>query len=270
MTNLAPKSDSTSGSKEDSGNENLGSGGTQPLKLNVVDMTQQRLDLARRKELKFVVSGVDTDRLRDILSLSCTPVKHNNKVSVVRSIYFDDFALSACNANIKGLGSRQKLRVRWYDQLRPGKRFYVEIKWRDNRVTGKHRLEVDSSVDLSEVSYRDFKRALLDQLPDNLKPFVHRFSDPVVLVEYNRQHFVSLDQTVRLTIDYDLGFYSQVGKRRVSTNLAFRKPIIVVEAKVSVGSEKAIKQILKPLRTRIGKCSKYVHGCHAIGLIHEV
>jgi VTC domain len=108
----------------------------------VLDQTEKRLDLAERREVKFVLTGSDIGTLRRVLETNTRRQIHNHEVSTVRSVYFDDARLSACQANLDGLGIRRKLRLRWYDQLMPGHEGYLEIKWRNNRVTGKHRMHV--------------------------------------------------------------------------------------------------------------------------------
>ncbi len=82
-----------------------------------------RSDLASRREVKFTVPGADLGKLRDILDVNCRRLVHNDPISTVRSIYFGDVRLSACQANLAGVGRRQKLRLRWYDSLEPGEDF---------------------------------------------------------------------------------------------------------------------------------------------------
>ncbi|MFO0911655.1 MAG: polyphosphate polymerase domain-containing protein [Pirellulales bacterium] len=238
------------------------------LKFVVTDVTEERADLARRKEFKFVVPGTDWLKLRRLLEVNARPVVYNRRESKVRSIYFDDASLSACYANLNGLGQRDKLRLRWYDSLVPARSFFVEIKWRRNRVTGKHRLAVTSSQPLGELSYRQITAHLLDDLPVELRPVVLRYHEPTVLVEYSREHYLSTDGAVRLTIDRDIAFFDQTGRRGINTR--FRQPLedlVLVEAKVGVGQEHLVQRMLYPFCLRTERCSKYVHGCQTLGLV---
>ena len=114
-----------------------------------------RSDLASRREVKFTLPGADLGKLRNVLEVNCRRLVHNDPISTVRSIYFDDVRLSACQANLAGVGRRQKLRLRWYDSLKPGRHFFFEIKWRNNRITGKHRLQLQAAEPLTEMSYCD-------------------------------------------------------------------------------------------------------------------
>ncbi len=91
-------------------------------------------------------------------------------ISTVNSVYFDDAALSTCQANLDGLGRRNKVRIRWYDTPQPGHSFFFEIKWRDNRVTGKHRLQMRASERLSELSYDTILASLSAASLRNVNP----------------------------------------------------------------------------------------------------
>lgn len=234
----------------------------------VVDFGTTRSDLATRKEIKFNYEGADLGKFRRLLETNCRRLVHNNPVSVVRSIYFDDLGLSACRANLDGIGCRRKLRLRWYDSLWPGKSFFFEIKWRHNRVTGKHRLQIESDVPLVELSYRQIAAGLRSAIPADYLGDVYGFDEPIMIVQYQREHFASDDGCCRLTLDYDLAFYDQTCKARISTVFPQRLPhLIVVEGKSPIGREAELRRWLFPLQARVGRCSKYVHGCHLLGLL---
>lgn len=234
----------------------------------VIGSQTTRSDLASRREVKFTLGAADLGKLRTILDVNCRRLVHNQRVSTVRSIYFDDVRLSACRANLAGVGRRQKLRLRWYDSLTPGKDFFFEIKWRNNRITGKHRLQIEAPRPLVEMSYRQIVEGLLATLPDQHIGQVLASSEPVAIAEYKREHFASGDGSLRITLDYDLAFYDQTGRRFMNTSFPHRlDDLIVIEGKTPVGREWELKRLLYPLALRVGRCSKYVHGCRLLGLI---
>ena len=227
-----------------------------------------RSDLEVRREVKFTLPGADLGKLRDILDANCRRLIHNDQISTVRSIYFDDVRLSACRANLAGLGRREKRRLRWYDSLNPGADFFFEIKWRENRITGKHRLQLRASRPLAELSYRQIMNGLMETLPKQHVGRVLVASEPVAIVEYKREHFASADGGLRITLDYDLAFYDQTGKRFITTSFPCRfHDLVVVEGKTPVGRERELQAMLYPLALRVGRCSKYVHGCRLLNLI---
>lgn len=241
-----------------------------PVAFRITAHDVKRHDLAERKEIKFTFPHADVGKLRGLLDANCRRLVYHHRVSTVRSIYFDDAALSACWANLDGLGRRHKLRVRWYDALRPAGVFFLEIKWRRTRVTGKHRWRLESEPGLEQLSYREIVRGLQAVIPPDLLGQVFAYCEPVVLVQYRREHFASADGRVRITLDYDLTYYDQVGKSRISTSFPRRQErLVVIEGKTPIGREAELQQLFFPLRARMSRCSKYVEGCRALGLVHD-
>jgi hypothetical protein len=245
--------------------------------MKVVDESADRPDLARRREVKYAVDGADVDAIRSVLGGSCQQVVHNQRVSKVRSIYFDDITLSACRANIDGLGIRRKLRLRWYDLPRPSHDFFLEIKWRQNKVTGKHRLQMYSPEPLHELTYRQIITRLAACVPQRFQAALIAYPEPVAIVEYSREHFVArthqlrskdgapLAGQLRLTIDYNLAFYDQSMRQTISSS--FRKPfgdLVVLEGKVPVGYEAELRHLMFPITARPTRCSKYLYACQTL------
>lgn len=238
--------------------------------VTVTDQTAERKDLAKRAEIKYALPGVDIDKLRSHLAGNCRQLVHNNRVSVVRSIYFDDESLSACRANLDGISSRRKLRIRWYDTTTPKHDVYVEIKWRENRITGKHRLHVQSQRPLDELSYSQINECLWQSLPEEYRCQMIIAPDPIMIVQYDREHFSSDDGSLRVTLDYNLTFYDQVGRQSIATDFPCRMDDhAVIEGKVPVGRDADLRRLLYPYVPRANRCSKYVHGCRLLGHIRD-
>lgn len=236
--------------------------------LTILDESEARQDLANRRETKFALVSADIGKVRKVLETNSRRQIHNHEVSTVRSIYFDDVRLSACRANLDGIGQRRKVRLRWYDRPLPGNDSYLEIKWRDNKVTGKHRLRVRCEHSLGELSFAQMRELFLDSIPPRYLPYLLRYSEPIVTVEYKREHFTSRDNRLRATIDYDLTFYNQLGKQQASTRFGHRLTnFMVLEGKTPVGCENELRAMFAPLSLRACRCSKYVYGCRELGLI---
>ncbi len=239
--------------------------------LRVVDWGSTRRDLASRRETKYALSYADVGRLRGLFEVNCHRRIYNRSVSAVRSIYFDDAQLSACRDNLDGLGRRRKVRLRWYDSMQPGDTFFFEIKWRQGRVTGKHRLELASEQPLGQLTYKQIVAGLERIIPPELLGDVLLCCEPTVLVEYQREHFASDDGALRVTLDYDITFYDQTGKSRISTSFPCRlERLVVIEGKTPIGREIELPQLFYPFRVRATRCSKYVQGCRALGLIRDI
>jgi hypothetical protein len=241
---------------------------TIPATFKVTDATSTRADLAKRKELKFAIRHADIAKLRHILKGPARSVSFADRVSMVRSVYYDDYRMSAAHANVDGLGRREKLRIRWYDQIQPANLFYFERKWRHNRVSGKNRFEIKSDIPLAELSYREIRDSLEPVLPPELLPPLWQYDEPTTLVEYKREHFAARQTNIRFTIDYDIRIYGQLGKPRITTNFSCPlEDLVVLECKIPVDGERALRDLLYPFSSRITRCSKYVYGCQLLGLV---
>ncbi len=235
---------------------------------NLVGEDTTRKDLAVRRETKYLLPHADIGKLRSLLKGNTKRIIHNKPVSTVRSIYFDNTLLSDCQANLDGISHRKKVRLRWYDSLMPEEVLFFEIKWRNNRVTGKHRLELQSQQNLRNLSYSQIYDGLIDILPPQHIADLLKRSDPVVIVEYHREHFISADGLLRVTLDYNLKFYDQTGKQSISTSFPFlMHDFLVMEVKGPEETLQEVKQLLHPFAPRMGPCSKYVHGCCQLGLV---
>ena len=242
-----------------------------PLSFQLIDDGQSRSDLAERRETKFTFDRHDLVAIRRLLESNSRRLVHNQPVSTVRSLYFDDARLSACHANLDGLGLRRKLRLRWYDQLLPGSDLFLEVKWRNNRVTGKHRMQLRASEPVGGRAYSSYLPELRNVVPTALLPDLLANPEPVVVIEYQREHFASSDGQLRVTIDYDIKFYRQLGRQQLA--MEFPHPmehLAVLEGKTPIGRERELLAMLYPLSMRAARCSKYVHGCHLLGLIPSV
>ena len=235
--------------------------------ITVVDGGAPRPDLAERVESKFTTRARDLASVRAILRRSCTPIHYAGPVSTVYSLYFDTPELAACQANLDGVGHRRKTRLRWYEDV-AAQRFFFETKWRRDRVVGKERRELTTDRALPEWGLRSLRQQLLAALPLEQQGYLAEDSEPVALIRYRREHY-RLDGTpIRVTIDFDLQFFSQLGRRRLSTRFAERAPgTIIIETKAPLGESRRAARILDPLPTRPARFSKYVTACQQLGWV---
>jgi len=238
------------------------------LSITMLDDGASRTDLIARREVKYVFTRHDVATLRHFLLRSCRRIVYAGEVSIVRSIYFDDPDLGTCRANLDGIGLRHKTRLRWYDHEQPTDRFFLEVKWRHHRLVGKHRLQLASNVPPAEVSFRTLHVGLRRHLPgEHLARLAHN-TEPVVLVEYRREHFILRDGSARLTLDFDIRFYPQLGRHRLSRSFAEPLPgVVLIECKTPPNGSAQLHGVLAPLRARAARFSKYVHGCRRLGYV---
>lgn len=223
---------------------------------------------AGRRELKYVLDPANLDLARELMESRFDRVIFNRPVSTVRSIYFDTHQLSTCYANLKGIGRRHKVRLRWYDQPLPDKDVYFEVKWRRNQVTGKFRSPLALQRPLKEISYHQLREGLAAALPESSLVYAQVYDQPVVLVQYQREHFSCRDLGLRMTLDYDLVFYDMNGQARPALGFGVSMPsLALIEAKSVPPAPRELSRLLSPLAQRVSRCSKYVHGCAQVGRV---
>lgn len=223
---------------------------------------------AGRRELKYLVSRKNLDLARELMESRFERVVFHRPVSVVRSIYFDTYRLATCQANLDGVGQRHKVRLRWYDQPLPDRQVYFEVKWRKNLVTGKYRSALTLQRPLGEISYQQLRRGLDEALPEGSRVYGQVYDEPVVVVQYQREHFMSRELGLRMTLDYDLVFFDQAGRSCPGLEFGVTLPkLALIEVKSAVPAPRDLVRLLRPLAKRVSRCSKYVHGCAQVGRI---
>jgi hypothetical protein len=222
-----------------------------------------------RAERKFQIIGGDLSYIRRILNSNCLPIIHHKRVSTNRTLYFDDISFSSYDENKSGISRRWKSRIRWYDSS--DKTIFFEFKERSNIFSSKDRVEIQLTTPIYQLTYRELKAQLRQHLSlEQYERFLFR-SDPVLINEYQREYFRDPHSKIRLTLDYNIGYYNQLQARRPRLKYAHHLPhLIILECKIPVGSPERIERLLNPLRLRLCQSSKYVACLEAMGLSHEI
>ena len=99
----------------------------------------------------------------------------------------------------------------------------------------------------------------LVQPPPNLNPFPHFFPIPHVSFD-TRKHSLSADQSVRVTVDWDMTFHMCSPITRDVGAGEFRDDRVIVEVKYGVDRESEIDRLTAALPFRLSRYSKYVTG----------
>lgn len=132
----------------------------------------------------------------------------------VRSIYFDTSRLTHYHQTAEGVQRRMKLRIRGYDQYRPGSDVILEIKRKNGPQSWKQRAAVAYPLLEPLLASGDVER-LVHPTPDapdsvaNAGRFVFRLHrdalHPVLLVVYDREPWVGLmEPSLRITFDRNI------------------------------------------------------------------
>lgn len=223
---------------------------------------------AARREMKFTFGDGEIGRVQSVLEINATPIVFgiNGAVSQVNSIYFDDDRLSSCRESINGVSKRTKVRLRWYDEPLARQTIYFELKHRRGHHIHKQRVPLRLEAPLEAMSYPHLIEQLLNLLDEEQGLWLRRRGQPVALVSYRRRHFRDPLSNARLTLDYDLVSYDQMGLARPGRRFPRDiRAMTVVEAKASGADENRVRALLHPLRPRLTRNSKYVQCCMSMG-----
>jgi hypothetical protein len=223
---------------------------------------------AQRRELKFVFDSSGVDALRDVLEMNAQRVIFGDgPVSRVSSIYFDDFRLSSAAESLAGVSRRVKLRLRWYDEDFARRGLFFEVKRRSGQVISKDRTPLRAADAIDRIPYHELTAQLGEVLAPEPAALLSLRPIPTTLVAYRREHFRDRDSPIRLTLDYDIESFSQLGLQRParSGGVALDR-LAVLEVKTPPADEQHVRRLLFPLKPRLARCSKYLHCCMADGL----
>ncbi len=225
-------------------------------------------EASARHELKFALPETDLGRIRAVLRTNARHVSHHQRCSVVRSIYFDDERLRGYFDSVEGAGHRRKVRLRWYDER--DRRLFFEVKRRSFDIVLKERAAIESRASWKDIRYRDLVQRLSPELSVPHRELLKIQSRPVLLGEYRHEYFEWIDRSVRVTVDSELQWFSQLGKERFSRRFGIDLPrLVVLEVKTKPAAEVDVDELLYPLRLQPTRSSKYVVGCQRLGLVAD-
>ena len=157
----------------------------------------------------------------------------------------------AYTENVDGVSERRKFRVRWYgEQVKEIHSPKLEIKIKSNQLGRKESFPVD------EFSLDDFKKvsaqvSSYSQLKLNFLP--------TLVNSYRRSYYGTTDGRFRITIDWDLRYFSLLRSTRF-TRYAIWDDATVLELKYEESLDEAADPILQFIPFRQTKSSKYVTG----------
>ena len=159
-----------------------------------------------RNELKYVVSETDLALLENRLKNLVKPDEHTGADGVyhIRSLYFDDYYNSCYMENEGGSDPREKFRIRIYDGS--AQVIHLELKKKEHSMTQK------ISCAITEEQCRTLMEGKPLPVDSSYPPVLQKLCvlmrtklmKPVVIVEYDRQPFVSNLGNTRITFDRNI------------------------------------------------------------------
>lgn len=158
-----------------------------------------------RHEWKHEISYVDMLSLRSRLSAVMQQDRHAvNGRYKIRSLYFDNFRDKALLEKINGVNTREKFRVRYYnDDL---SFILLEKKSKAGGICSKEQAVI-TLEDARFIANKDIEN-LLKSEKTLMKELCYKMRteglEPKTIVDYIREPFVYAPGNVRVTLDYDI------------------------------------------------------------------
>jgi hypothetical protein len=216
-----------------------------------------------RYERKFLVGNCDMRTLEQTILSNPMYFRKLHAERQINNIYFDTEDFICLVQNVDGQASRRKMRVRWYgDTFGHINKPVLEIKIKEALVGRKRRYKLQP-FDLS----KSFDKKTISQclansdLPETVASSL-QIMPPTLLNSYIRRYYISANQQYRLTLDYNLKFYTVAAggktafRQRKSTDL-------IIEIKYDEDNDNNVDQITNDFPFRLTKSSKYVQGIGA-------
>ena len=218
-----------------------------------------------RYERKFLVTDMYFHQIEQqvrLLPAAFSPIFYPRYIN---NIYLDSNEMDFFYDNVTGKGSRKKARIRWYgDQLGKIDKPVLEFKVREGMLGDKLSYPLKPFTIDRHFNYQDLKDIFKQSgLPLWAEEILLQLK-PALLNRYKRKYFVSFDQRFRLTLDYELGYYS-IGSNNNLFNGGFHSEDVIVELKYEKEFDDIAPQVTNSIPFRLTKSSKYVNG---IELLH--
>lgn len=172
----------------------------------------------------------------------------DNVLSSYSTIYYDTDQLEMYTMHHNRKLCRQKIRCRTYVESQLS---FLEIKNKNNKGrTKKIRISV-ADTDTTLIKHNQEAARFIN---DNTKYDFNRLS-PALTTEFSRITLVNREKTERITIDINVNFYNFFNDKRDDLN-----EIIIIELKQDGRYTSLMRQILREMRIKPFKISKYCIG----------
>ncbi|HPD41367.1 MAG: polyphosphate polymerase domain-containing protein [Anaerolineae bacterium] len=217
-------------------------------------------DQPRRYELKLVCDARYLDQARSWMRLHPAGLRVAYPPRRVNSLYFDTPGLGGLETNLQGVGVRNKLRLRWYGDALPEVLAVLELKHKDNLLGTKLHFPLPRTLDLSRP-WIEILATLHDILPIQGQTLLKQINAPVLLNHYQREYYVTPDDAVRVTLDYDQRAYDQRLTPRPNLDAPLLlEDVVIIEVKADGAQEEQVREVIRHFPLPRSRNSKYVNG----------
>ena len=204
-----------------------------------------------RYERKYRVESINPQLVEQVVRMHPASFRKAYPDRKVNNIYFDTASFSTFYENQSGIANRQKHRVRWYGEfMQIIQNPILETKVKENFL-GYKKSQPLPHMALSEMD--QIKKLVNQNLEDTNE------LEPVLINAYRRSYWVTPNQLIRLTVDWEMQFHQWFKQPRFS-QYQLQDTAVVVELKYPKNQEAVASHIMQYLPFRITKNSKYVTG----------
>lgn len=202
-----------------------------------------------RYERKYLIpKSKQSDFLKNLYSakfVEAYPLREIN------NIYFDDFHLKSFYENEEGVSDRTKYRVRWYGKKFEKSKKFFEFKFKSEFLNRK------KIIDMGSFGFKNPLESNVHYLNNLVRKITFKKEPgielkPILYNNYFRMYFYNQKLDVRITIDYNLNYFSFLNK-----NLNDFKENLIIEIKYD---KKNIFSFEELYDLELTKNSKYVEG----------
>ncbi len=219
-----------------------------------------------RYEKKFSTSENNLDQIFSLINIHPAGFSEIYQERNINSIYFDSSDFKMHNDSTNGSLNRKKFRIRWYGYEKRLDSF-LEIKKKEGNRGSKDRFQLNSFLNSEKIT-RNFLENLMEE--SNIpKIYISNLLNnyfPILMCSYNRRYFISLNKSIRLTIDYKIGYSFFSYNYSIKNAKRIYQSSVVLEYKYNyfIDEGSLINQDILPLRE--SRFSKYSNGIETLYL----
>jgi SPX domain protein involved in polyphosphate accumulation len=213
------------------------------------------LNKVNRFERKWIYKNKDHLTLVSSLIRSNFLFNKQHPDRRVNSIYFDDKNYSSIIENIDGVSKKKKIRLRWYGNQNKLLNPILEIKSKRSFENNKVSYNIS---ELNDLKFNDFKN--LKYISDiiNSKKITKNIIFPILTTNYDRQYFISNNEKVRATVDYNLKsiYLKNLSQIDIIKNYSSS---CILEVKYPTNLDRYVRENLNEITLRLSRNSKYIN-----------
>ncbi|NQY75055.1 MAG: VTC domain-containing protein [Candidatus Margulisbacteria bacterium] len=207
--------------------------------------------MTHRYERKYAFASFYFPQVKSMILTHPYGFKTHYPSRYVHNVYFDTLDLTHFWDNIDGHSLRQKVRLRHYTP-----EHFTQDTFKGNLEIKKKNAEVGTKevIPIKEVFTKETLRTISDQFNWMNNYF------PVLINQYKRHYFLSLNGKYRVTLDENLVYRSFNDVKNIKDTLN------VLEIKYDIEKEADLPDISHFLNIRSSKNSKYCRGIQMTNL----